>query len=70
MPSLTRPALRGAVLTDDQDILLGSMDPSGPMQKTRKLIIEKGAYFVNGFGASPPAPCLPALPPAFVPSPR
>ena len=56
-----RGAAGCAVLTDDQDILLGSMDPSGPMQKTRKLIIEKGAYFVNGFGASPPAP-LPAFP--------
>ena len=51
-----RGAAGCAVLTDDQDILLGSMDPSGPMQKTRKLIIEKGAYFVNGFGATPPAP--------------
>ena len=38
-----------AVLTDDQDIILGSMDPDGPMQKTRKLVVDKGAYFTNGF---------------------
>ena len=42
-----------AVLTDDQDIILGSMDPDGPMQKTRKLVVDKGAYFTNGFATSP-----------------
>jgi arylsulfatase A-like enzyme len=41
------------VLTDDQDILLGSMDPNGPMQKTRKLVVDKGAYFTNGFATTP-----------------
>jgi len=42
-----------AVLTDDQDIILGSMDPDGPMQKTRKLVVDKGAYFTNGFATTP-----------------
>ena len=37
----------------DQDILLGSMDPAGPMQKTRKLVVEKGAWFANGFATTP-----------------
>eukprot|EP00912_Choanoflagellata_sp_UC4_P000617 UC4_evm9s379 len=32
------------LLTDDQDLVLGSMDPDGPMQKTRKLVIEKGVW--------------------------
>jgi hypothetical protein len=41
------------VLTDDQDIVLGSMDPNGPMQKTRALVVEKGAYFTNGFATTP-----------------
>ena len=41
------------VLTDDQDIVLGSMDPEGPMQKTRKLVVEQGAWFANGFATTP-----------------
>ena len=41
------------VLTDDQDIVLGSMDPKGSMQKTRALVVEKGAYFTNGFATTP-----------------
>eukprot|EP01047_Picozoa_sp_COSAG01_P046924 COSAG01_NODE_4440_length_5021_cov_5.654409_6_plen_328_part_00 len=41
------------VLTDDQDILLGSMDPQGPMQKTRTLVVDKGAWFANGFANTP-----------------
>ena len=41
------------LLTDDQDIMLGSMDADGPMQKARKLIIDQGAYFNNGFAATP-----------------
>ena len=60
----SHPPLRRAVLTDDQDIVLGSMDPDGPMQKTRKLVVEKGAFFTNGFATTPivratPARCAP-----------
>ena len=39
------------LLTDDQDLLLGSMDPDGPMQKTRKLLVDQGAWFDNAFVA-------------------
>ena len=41
------------LLTDDQDLLLGSMDPDGPMQKTRKLLVDQGAWFDNAFVATP-----------------
>ena len=36
-----------------QDIMLGSMDPDGPMQKTRKLIVDNGAWFNNAFANTP-----------------
>ena len=41
------------LLTDDQDMMLGSMDPDGPLQKTRAALIDKGAYFNNGFANTP-----------------
>lgn len=41
------------ILTDDQDVMLGSMDPAGPMPKTRKLLVEQGAWFDNAFASTP-----------------
>lgn len=41
------------LLTDDQDIMLGSMDLDGPLKKTRDLIVNKGAYFTNAFANTP-----------------
>jgi N-acetylglucosamine-6-sulfatase len=41
------------ILTDDQDLLLGSMDKGGPMPKTRELLVEQGAWFSNGFANTP-----------------
>lgn len=37
------------ILTDDQDTMLGSFDPDGPMQETRKRIVEQGVWFENSF---------------------
>ena len=41
------------LLTDDQDVMLDSMNPDGPLQKTRKLLVEPGANFVNAFANTP-----------------
>lgn len=40
-------------LPPPKDYVLGSMDPAGPLQKTRKLIVEQGAWFNNGFATTP-----------------
>lgn len=37
------------ILTDDQDVMLGSFDPEGPLQETRKRIVEQGTWFENSF---------------------
>lgn len=41
------------VLTDDQDVLLGSMSPDGPCQKIIQLIVKEGVTFSNGFANTP-----------------
>jgi hypothetical protein len=51
----THSLSRFAVLccTARQDLMLGSMDADGPMQKTRSLIVDKGAWFNNAFANTP-----------------
>jgi N-acetylglucosamine-6-sulfatase len=41
------------ILTDDQDIMLGSMDADGPMQKTIKMLVKPGTNFDNAFVNTP-----------------
>merc|ERR1719443_1061541 len=45
----TKPANVLFILTDDQDVMLGSFDADGPMQETRKRILENGVWFQNSF---------------------
>ena len=40
-------------LTDDQDLMLGSMARDGPMQNLIKHVVDKGANFTNGFAHTP-----------------
>ena len=49
MTAVTRPNIV-LVLTDDQDVTMGSTDP---MVAARKIIAEAGVEFVNAFTTSP-----------------
>lgn len=41
------------LLTDDQDVVLGSMSPEGPCQKIRSLLVDQGTFFSNAFANTP-----------------
>jgi N-acetylglucosamine-6-sulfatase len=41
------------LLTDDQDLMLGSMRRDGPMQNLMKHVVDKGANFTNAFAHTP-----------------